>query len=286
MKYLRCVRCSSGLSVRSLVADTELEEGFLECTNCKASFPVISSVPFLLQDLASYLSIRAKLGGDLMLMARSDTMRSYVKEALKKVGSASRDTTELEKRWVGIYKKSIGSKFYSIIKDSMKKVPVCNLVLEHGCSIGHVAKESAKRHVRVFGIDKSFYGILEAKREQRKNSDFVVADSINHPFGIQKFDLVMALNLLDIIEPEGLLNTISFQTGKFLILSDPYDFERGENSVKSKTSPQELRSKLQDLGFTLIQNTRRPNHIPWSLEINSRLTLNYRVDLLVAQKNS
>lgn len=286
MEYLRCVSCASVLSVRSLVTDGELEEGFLDCTNCKASFPVISSVPFMLPDLASYLSIRAKLGGQLMLMARSDRMRSFVKETLKKAGRTSMDTTDLEKRWVGIYKKSITSRFYSVIKDSMKKIPPCNLVLEHGCSIGNVAKESAKRHTRVFGIDKSFYGILEAKRQQRKNSDFVVADSINHPFGSQKFDLVMALNLLDIIEPEDLLNVISCQAGKFLVLSDPYDFERGKSSVKSKTSPQELRSKLQSLGFTLIQNTRRPNHISWSLEINSRLTLNYRVDLLVGQKKS
>jgi hypothetical protein len=149
-----------------------------------------------------------------------------------------------------------------------------------------VARESAKQNSRVFGIDKSFYGILEAKKHQRKNSDFVVADSLHPPFGNQKFDLVIALNLLDIVEPSELLHIVSHQTKKFLILSDPYDFERGKNSVKSKTNPEELRSYLRNAGFKLIQRTIHPNFIPWKLNVNSRLSLNYKVDLIVAQKNN
>ncbi len=251
-----------------------------------AVYPVISSVPFVLKDFASYLSVRMTLGGQLMLMAKSDKMKFFVKNTLKKIKHAPKDTSELERRWVGIYKQSIRSKFYTSVKNSMKKMPACSMVLEHGCSIGRIASESAKRNRYVFGIDKSFYGILEAKRQQRKNSDFIVSDSLNPPFGRQKFDLVIALNLLDIVEPRDLLQTISYQAEKFLILSDPYDFERGENSVKLRTSPEELRSHVRDIGFKLIQGTSRPNYIPWRLNVNSRLSLNYKVDLIVAQKGS
>lgn len=219
-----------------------------------------------------------------MLLSKSDKMKSFVKNTLRKIKRVSDDTSELEKKWVGIYKQSVLSKFYRNIKDSIQKLPVCNLVLEHGCSIGHVARDTAKRSLCVLGIDKSFYGILEAKKNQRKNSDFVVADSLNPPFGNQKFDLVMALNLLDIIEPQKLLQTMSRQTKEFLMLSDPYDFERGKNSVKLKTNPRELRSNLKNIGFKLIQDTARPQYIHWKLNVNPRLSLNYKVDLIVAQK--
>ena len=245
---------------------------------------MISSVPFMLDNFSSYLSIRMALGGQLMLMAKSQKMKSFVKKALGKINRASEDTSNLERNWTVIYKRSMGSKFYARVKDSLQKLPRCDLVLEHGCSIGYVARESAKQNSRVFGIDKSFYAILEAKKRQRKNSDFVVADSLNTPFGNKKFDLVIALNLLDIVEPSELLPIVSRQSGRFLVLSDPYDFERGKNSVKSKTGPDELRSYLSNAGFKLIQRTVHPSFIQWKLNMNSRLSLNYKVDLIVAQK--
>lgn len=240
----------------------------------------------MLEDFAAYLSIRMTLGGQLMLMAKSSKMKSFVKSTLGMIKGASEDTSDLERNWRGIYKRSSRSKFYIRVKDSIQKLPRCDIVLEHGCSIGSVARESAKRNTRVFGIDKSFYGILESKKNQRKNSDFVVADSLNPPFGNQKFDLVIALNLLDIIEPPKLLHVVLSQSGRFLVLSDPYDFERGKGSVKSKTSPEELRLHLKSTGFKLIHGTANQSFIPWKLNVNSRLSLNYKVDLIIAQKNN
>ena len=283
-KYLRCVKCGSNLSVDSLVSETEIQEGFLNCIQCKAVYPIISSVPFMLDDLSLYFSIRMSLGGKLLLLSKSDKMKLFVKDVLRKINRVSDDTSALEEKWVGIYKHSMRSQFYSKIKNLTHKLPVSDLVLEHGCSIGQVSRESAKRNLHVFGIDKSFYGILEAKKHQRKNSDFIVADSLNTPFGKQRFDLVIALNLLDIVEPHQLLQKITRQSKKFLILSDSYDFERGKNSVKLKTSPEELRLIVKNSGFKLIQHTAKPSYIPWNLNVNSRLRLDYKVDLIIAQK--
>lgn len=286
LEYLCCINCKSDLSIEPLIYSEEIQEGFLNCVKCDHSYPVISSVPFMLDNFSSYLSIRMVLGGQLMLMAKSQKMKSFVKNTLGKINRASEDTSNLERNWIGIYKRSMGSKFYAHVKDSIQKLHRCDLVLEHGCSVGYMAREAAKQNSRVFGIDKSFYAILEAKKHQRKNSDFVVADSLNTPFGNKKFDLVIALNLLDIVEPSELLQIVSHQTRQFLVLSDPYDFERGKNSVKSKTSPGELRSYLRNAGFKLIQRTTNTSFIPWKLNMNSRLSLNYKVDLIVAQKSN
>jgi len=285
MEYLRCVNCKSELSLNTFIKTTEVEEGFLQCIKCKKNYPIIMSIPLLLEDVSSYLSVRTKLGGELMLIVKNMRLRSFLKENLHKIKNPQSDTTNLEKNWVSIYKHSIKSKFYNYVKNSIQKLPKCKLVLDHGCSIGHVSSELAKRSKTVFGIDKSFYAILEAKRQNLKNSDFIVANSLNHPFGNKKFDMVVALNLLDIIEPLKLLKVILCQTKKFVLISDPYDFERGKDSVKNKIDANEVRLYLRQNSFRLIQGTEQPGFIPWKLTVNDRLNLNYKVDMIVARNN-
>ena len=62
------------------------------------------------------------------------------------------------------------------------------------------------------------------------------------------------------------------------------DFERGKNSVKKTVDEQSLRLNLKNLGFKIIKNTQNPSHIPWNLKLNSRATLNYKTDLVIAKK--
>ena len=140
----------------------------------------------------------------------------------------------------------------------------------------------ARHHGMIFGIDKSFFALLEAKKRKIKNADFVLADSLSGPFGTMKFDVVLALNVLELIEPVKLLTIIKTQAKKFLILSDPYDYERGKSSVKVKLDAKSLRSKLQQLGFKLTCGTAKPSFISWKLDVNPRLELNYKVDLILA----
>lgn len=284
LEHLRCVGCKSQLSLHSFVITDEVEEGLLQCVKCKKNYPIISSVPLVVENFPSYFSIRTKLGGELLLAAKSKQIRSFLKENLRKIRNGSNETTRLEKNWMEIYKRSTKSTFYRHINPAIKNLPKCKAVLEHGCSIGYISKELARRATHLFGIDTSFYAILEAKRQNLKNSDFIVAESLAHPFGNKKFDMVVALNVLDIIEPLELLKTISSQTKKFVILSDPYDFERGKDSVKRRIDANGIRSNLEQKGFQLIQNTKYPSYIPWKLNVNERLHLNYKVDVIVAKK--
>lgn len=284
LRHLRCINCSSRLSAEHLVYESELEEGFLNCKACGSKYPVVSSIPIMISDLALYFSVRMSLGGELMLKSRTQKMRSYLRQALAKVRGASEDTTGLEKTWVGIYKKSTNTAFYKKAVSLVRNLPRSETFLEHGCSIGHISLKASKKNDLVFGIDKSYYAILEAKKNCAPNSDFVVADSLKHPFGTKKFDTVLALNLLDIVEPRPLVARLSTQAKKHLILSDPYDYERGKNSVKHKMSPEEIRSDLVRRGFALVGGTARQSYIPWRLESNPRLILNYKVDLIVAKR--
>lgn len=286
LRYLRCVNCKSELELQVFEKSDEIEEGLLLCKNCHSKYPIILKIPILWHDLSSYLSNKAKLGGYLMNHVKNHILKSILKDSLGKIKKNCEDITDLEMRWVDTYKNSLKSKFYLSIKKSLEKIPKSNLVLEHGCSIGHVAKNLAQKHKIVFGIDQSFFAIVESKKNDYENLDCFVANSLSPPFKETMFELVVALNVLELIEPFDFLKIISSQLKGILVLSDPYDYERGKNSVKIKLNSKSLRDELKKLGFVFMQQTGKPLFLPWRLNINKRLSLDYKVDLIIARNTS
>jgi len=282
--YIRCVRCKGKLELEILTHSGEINEGLLYCNKCKLTFPIISKIPILVDDFVSYLSNRTKLGGSLYLKAKHHSMKSFLKKSLSKVKKLD-DRTLVEERWVRIYQNSTRSRFYGIIRNKLGKLPKSKLALEYGCSIGTISRFMARNSDITFGIDRSFSGILAAKRIKAENLDFFVADSIKHPFGNQKFGLVVALNLLELVEPKQLIGTASKQIKKgTFVLSDPYDYDRGERSVRNPVTPEDLRKELKRCGFSLISGTKKPSFIPWNLNLNPRTKLNYSVDIIIGKK--
>lgn len=282
LQYVRCVKCGHRLELESFEVKSEVIEGLLSCMGCDGVYPIISSIPFLVEDLSLFFSIRAKLGGYLLLNVKDKKIKSLIKKSLQEIKKVGDDITDLEKNWVTIYQKSKHSAFQVRVKNIIQKLSQCNFVVEHGCSIGAMSEILAKRHGGIFGIDKSFFALLEAKKRKIDNADFFLADSLSMPFGAMKFDIVVALNVLELIEPVKLLRIIRLQTKRFVILSDPYDYERGKSSVKVRLDAKSLRSKLKQAGFKLIHNTYKPSFVSWKLDVNPRLELNYKVDLILA----
>ncbi|HEX5457473.1 MAG TPA: class I SAM-dependent methyltransferase [Candidatus Nitrosotalea sp.] len=282
LQYMRCVKCGHSLDLKIFEEKNEIIEGLLSCIHCEGIYPIISSIPFLVEDLSLFFSIRAKLGGYLLLHVKDNGIKSIIKKSLQEIKKVGDDITDLEKNWVTIYQKSKPSAFQTRVKHVINKLSKCNFIVEHGCSIGTMSEILAKRHGTVFGIDKSFFALLEAKKHKINNADFFLADSLSKPFGTMKFDLVVALNVLELIEPIKLLKIIKQQAKKFVILSDPYDYERGKSSVKVRLDEKSLRINLTQSGFKLIGNTGKPNFTPWNLIVNPRLELNYKVDLILA----
>ena len=91
--------------------------------------------------------------------------------------------------------------------------------------------------------------------------------------------------MLEIVEPTEILETISKQIKDgYIILTDPYDYTRGKNSVKSPLYSKEVRKKLRSIGFVITKKTNQPSYINWTLKINPRTKLVYQVDLIVGKK--
>ena len=284
LDYLRCIKCNSKLELDVFKKQREIEEGILECKECKSLYPIIEKIPILWDDFSNYISNRRMLGGKLVNSVSSQ-MKKFLKNSLTRNIKSIEDRTNLEERWTNIYQNSRRSRFYSTIKNELDTLPNSKLVLEYGCSIGIMSSFLADSSQTVFGVDRSFSAIKIAIKESKENLDYFVADSLSPLFGKTKFDLILALNLLDLVEPVDLLKQISaqIQNGN-LVITDPYDHDRGQNSVKRPVDENTLRQNLRNLKFRITSNTDSPSNIPWNLKLNPRTTLNYKVDLVMAEK--
>ena len=284
LNYLRCIKCGSVLELDVFKKQIEIEEGMLECKKCNSLYPIIEKIPILWDDFSIYISNRRMLGGKLVNSV-SSKMKKFLKNSLTRNFKNIEDRTNLEKRWTGIYQNSKRSRFYSMIKNELGKLPNSELVLEYGCSIGIMSSFLADSSQTVFGVDRSFSAIKIAKKESKENLDYFVADSLSPIFGKTKFDLIVALNLLELIEPVDFLKQISNQIQNgYLIITDPYDYDRGKNSIKKPLDENTLRLNLKNLKFRITSDTDRPSSTSWNLKLNPRTTLNYKVDLVVAKK--
>lgn len=286
VKHIYCVRCGKKLALEILKTDTEIKEGLLFCVQCGLYFPIIDKIPIMWDDFTNYLSNRPRLGGILYTKAITPKLKLYIKSKLGDITKNHTDVSLVEKRWSSIYEKNKKSPFYHMIKKSLDSTSNFGTALEHGCSIGIIAQHLAKSRMRVFGIDKSYYAIEIAKKSDSENLDYFVSDSLLSPFGKTKFDSVVGLNLFEIIEPKLLLKSLSRQVKKdgFLVLSDPYDFERGEKSVKEPLYEESIRDELIRLGFSISKETKKPMFLSWNLKLHKRATLQYKVDLVVGKK--
>ena len=280
LEFLQCMVCKGKLKLDVLVSDIEIDEGILNCSNCGLKFPIIDRVPILYNDITTYISQRKSLAGRLYRLAKNKIMKDYLKNIISKI-HYDKDQCIIEDRWVKIYQNSTKSKFYSIIKSKLSRMPRTSIVLEHGCSIGTITTHLAKKHDMVLGIDRSFSAVWQAKRYHRTNLDYFVADSLSDIFSVQ-FGIVAALNVLEIIEPKLLLDHIRDQISNgYIVISDPYDFER-EHMVK-RLDAKVLRSTIQHLGFHITCGTSHVSYIPWNLNLYDRARLCYEVDLVIGR---
>jgi len=284
LEFIKCVNCGSKLELDSFKQDKEIIEGILECPKCHGQYPIIEKIPILWNDFSLYLSSRKKLGGKLYQLIENSKLKKFCKSSLSNTSQTYEDRTALEERWSLIYQNSKSSKFYSEIQKNLTFLQKSNLVLEYGCSIGIMTSFLAKSNKMVFGVDRSFSALRIAKKLPKNNLDYVVADFLSPIFGKFQFDLVLALNVLELVEPTEFLNHVSKQiTNGYFVLADPYDFDRGINSVKKHLDESTLRTNLQNLGFKISPKTKNPSYIPLNLKLNSRATLNYKVDFIIAK---
>ena len=286
-QFIFCVKCKGTLTLDVFDETFEINEGFFFCNYCNLKFPIISKIPILVENLSKFLANRSSLGGLFLELSLTKVMKEFIKNTMSKIQKSENDFFPTEKRWVDIYLLNKKSSFYKNIKLHISKIPQKNFVVEYGSSIGIISNTLGLKHTHVFGIDTSFQALLEAKNKSPKNCEYLLADILQNPLGKKKFDLIVALNMFELVEPSLLLKTIFKQISNgFIFLSDPYDYDRGKNSVKNPLNENQIREILCQNGFQISKTTKPPSKINWNLKINERTQLNYKVDIIIARKSS
>jgi 2-polyprenyl-3-methyl-5-hydroxy-6-metoxy-1,4-benzoquinol methylase/uncharacterized protein YbaR (Trm112 family) len=285
LKFIRCPKCNSNLNIEIYKNSNEINEGILKCEKCQLEFPIIDKIPIMFIDFKKYISEHKILSEKLYKLASSNEVKKFLKLSLNNVIWNKIDKTGVEERWSQIYNINKNNEFYKIIKSYLVSIPKSKLVLEYGCSIGIITKHISDSSEKVFGIDKSFNAIHLAKKIQKNNLDYIVSDFTSTPFKNKKFDLIVGLNILELMEPNILLKQISKQiSAGYIMITDPYDYERGINSVKHPINELLLRKNLRELKFKINKETEKPSFIPWNLKLYDRASLNYKVDIVIAKK--
>lgn len=288
----------------------ECSEGFLYCTTCNTKYPIIEGIAIVVKNISEYIQSRIEMYGKWLLKCSSKEMKEYLKE-IGKTLSFPNDTSRYEDGgiWYMPYKwyhqdshkedrlvKSLKgnpnpNELYDRIINSINP-KIDGIGLDIGCAMGKTTLQLAQKYSFVIGIDLSFSFIKEARRYMQEfrqgNAEFCVADAESPPFHPMKFDLIIAINLIELVDIKKLLSSCHWllKPQSDIIITDPYDFNR-EKEIEKKYDARTFRNLIEESGFEINESyLKKEAFIPWILKINERIYLFYYVDFIKAKKIS
>ncbi len=299
------------LHVEPLISQSENEcvEGFLKCKECEAIYPIIEGVAVVVDNIVQYIEKRIEIYGRWILNCKSNDLKEYLKNIGKKIqGTTIVDRYEeggilfptykwmqsenhSEDRLMNLLRWKIKPNeiHHKIIHGLSPKLD--GIVLDIGCATGMTSIQLTKKFSFVIGVDSSFSFIKEARKNMYEsnlsNVEFFVMDVVHIPFSQLKFDLIIALNVIELINVRLFLRKMHkiLKPQAEMIIASPYDFNR-ERTFDETYDEKSLRDLLQKSGFEISMKTASETFTPWILKISERIYLFYFVDFIKVKKIS
>lgn len=298
-------------SLTSLINQSENEciEGFLKCQKCETIYPIIEGVAIIVNDIVQYIEKRTEIYGRWILNSKSNDLKEYLKNIGKKVTNPTKidryeeggilfstykwmqNENHSEDRLMNMLRWKIKPNeiHHKIIHGLNPKLD--GIVLDIGCATGLTTIQLTKKFSFVIGVDLSFSFIKEARKKMYElgisNVEFFVMDAEHVPFSQLKFDLVVALNVIELVNTQSFLKTIHklLKPQAEMIIASPYDFNR-EKIFDETYDERSLRDLLRNSGFEVSIKTESETFTPWILKISERTYLFYFVDFIKVKKVS
>lgn len=306
--HLVCVKdsCRSDLELECIRSkDDDCAEGFLCCQGCRAVYPVIEGVAVLVNDIVSYASDRPRVFGRWLVESKSARMKEFLKQCARQIKPLIKNRYEVGGAWFEPYlamhsprsktdrhfariiKQDFEDFYTNIVQVILRKFSSKQMCLDLGCATGTTTGKLAGKFGFVFGTDQSFSFIREARKlNNSENMEFLVANAPELPFTTNKFDLIVALNMIDLVEPKKLIECIHslLSIKGSAVLTDPYDFRDESGNPRKLYDGRSIRRLLVNSGFTIDRSTSGESFWPWILRMYNRAYLVYFADLIIASK--
>lgn len=300
------------LQIENLIDNEGKEciEGFLICPDCDSKYPIIEGVAIILKNFPNYIQNRTEMYGKWLLECQTNEMKDFLRNSGESLSSPiGSNIYEDGGIWYSPYKwlqlekhdedrliKSLRWKInpnelYDRVISSINP-KLDGIALDLGCAMGKTTLKLAKKYSFVIGVDLSFSFIKEARKLMQEdiqgNAEFCVCDVSSLPFHNMKFDLILAMNLIELVNPKELLLSVHklLKPHSDVIFTDPYDYNRGKE-IEKKYDARSFRELIEESGFEINEsNQKKESFIPWILKINERVYLYYFVDFIKAKKLS
>ncbi len=276
------------LEVSLADAHDRIVHGTLGC-DCPREHPIIDGVPVVVRDLLAYLASER----DSILERRdlppwaNDLLGLASDDPEAEAWRAHTLTTYAGPRSEEPALAALSKPLWAFVEQTIHHhAPGARFGLDAGAAAGAFTRVLARHVECAVGLEIAFDRARHARESSLADDRrpfFVAGSADDPPFAAGSFQVVLALNLLDVVpQPRKLLDQVAalLAPDGLLVLTTPFAYTLAQTPLDEQIDDEELDAALTDR-FAILEN--RPQ-IPWHLPTSERHHALYFVRGIVARK--